>query len=235
MSLNRPSIINPPSCELDKILNSTIAACDPLDGKTDGVVSRSDLCKLNFNLNSTIGMAYSCAATTSTSLGLGFGNKAKRQSTTTTPAQNGTVSAKGVAVAQNDPQWSEGFAGSSGILALLAGAEFEDAATAYDSTTGTWELSIAGTGGEWVGRFLELQDVDNLSTLDNVTYDTLVQWMTLGMKMYADSSKQTTRISLHSTTAVGRSFIFTANPILPSQQALQFTTTSQSAALCIQI
>jgi tannase len=85
---------------LDKILNSTIAACDPLDGKTDGVVSRSDLCKLNFNLNSTIGMAYSCAATSSTSLGLGFGNKAKRQSTTTTPAQNGTVSAKGVAVAQ---------------------------------------------------------------------------------------------------------------------------------------
>jgi tannase len=39
----------PPPCEYEKILNETLAFCDPLDGKTDGVVSRSDLCKLNFN------------------------------------------------------------------------------------------------------------------------------------------------------------------------------------------
>ena len=54
----------PPTCEMEQIVNMTIAACDPLDGRTDGVVSRTDLCKLNFNVNSTIGAAYSCAATT---------------------------------------------------------------------------------------------------------------------------------------------------------------------------
>jgi tannase len=60
------------------------------------------------------------------------------------------------------------------VVKHIPGAEFEDAATTYDSTADTWGLDIAGTGGEWVGRFLELQDVDNLSTLDNLIYDTLV-------------------------------------------------------------
>ncbi|KAF7870568.1 hypothetical protein EAF04_004312 [Stromatinia cepivora] len=33
----------PPPCELQKIVNETIIACDLYDGKTDGVVSRTDL------------------------------------------------------------------------------------------------------------------------------------------------------------------------------------------------
>jgi tannase len=176
----------PPSCELDKILNETISACDGLDGRSDGVVSRSDLCKLNFNLSSIIGLPYSCAAETSISLGLGFGNK-KRQSMATTPAQNGTVSAEGVAVAQTILNSLRDSQGRQAYLSYQPGAEFGDAATIYDSITGTWGLDIAGTGGEWVGRFLELQDVDNLSTLENVTYDTLVDWVIQGMKMYADT------------------------------------------------
>jgi tannase len=64
-----------PSCELDRILNATISACDSLHGRTDEVVSRSDLCKLHFNLSSIVGLPYSCAAETKASLGLGFGNK----------------------------------------------------------------------------------------------------------------------------------------------------------------
>ncbi|CAI7605219.1 unnamed protein product [Penicillium palitans] len=87
----------PPPCELEKIMNETISACDPLDGRNDGVVSRSDLCQLQFNMSSIIGQSYYCAASTTSSLGLGFGN---RQSSSTEPAQNGTVSAEGVAVAQ---------------------------------------------------------------------------------------------------------------------------------------
>ncbi|KIX02723.1 uncharacterized protein Z518_08665 [Rhinocladiella mackenziei CBS 650.93] len=52
----------PPPCELQKIANETITACDPLDGKSDGVVARTDLCQLHFNINTTIGMAYYCPA-----------------------------------------------------------------------------------------------------------------------------------------------------------------------------
>lgn len=177
----------PSSCELDKILNATISACDGLDGRTDGVVLRSDLCKLNFNLSSIIGLPYSCAAETSTSLGVGFGNKAKRQSTATTPPHNGTVSAEGVAVAQTILNGLRDSQGRQAYLSYQPGAEFEDAATTYESTTGTWGLDIPGTGGEWVGRFLELQDVNNLSNLNNVTHDTLVDWVILGMKKYADT------------------------------------------------
>jgi tannase len=82
-------------------------------------------------------MAYSCAATTGTSLGLGFGNKAKRQSAATTPAQNGTVSAKGVAVAQTILNGLNDSQGRQAYLSYQPGAELEDAATTYDSTTGT--------------------------------------------------------------------------------------------------
>lgn len=95
----------PPSCELEKIMNLTIAACDPMDGLTDGIISRSDLCKLNFDLNSTIGQAYSCAASTSASTGFGALegrsiNCHQFPVSSQTPAQNGTVSAEGAAVAK---------------------------------------------------------------------------------------------------------------------------------------
>ncbi|KAJ8066622.1 hypothetical protein OCU04_005669 [Sclerotinia nivalis] len=69
-------------------MNLIIAACDSMDGKTDGVVARTDLCKLNFNLNSTIG--YYCAAVAAST---------GEPSSPATPVQNGTVSAQAVAVA----------------------------------------------------------------------------------------------------------------------------------------
>jgi tannase len=68
----------PPPCELDKIVNVTIAACDPLDGRADGIVSRTDLCKLSFNLSSIIGESYYCPAENSTSLGFGFNKRQHR-------------------------------------------------------------------------------------------------------------------------------------------------------------
>lgn len=184
----------PPPCELDKIVNETIAACDGFDGKVDGVVARTDLCKLHFNINTTIGMPYYCEATESSSLGFSFGQKVKRQmggSAATEPTQNGTVSAQGVAVAQTI---LDGLHDSEGRLAYISyqpAASFEDASTTYNNDTGAWELDIASTGGEWVGRYLELLEVDNLSTLDGVTYDTLKEWMIEGMRRYADTLQTT--------------------------------------------
>ncbi|GME61188.1 Tannase subunit [Neofusicoccum parvum] len=189
----------PPPCELEKIVNLTIAACDPLDGRTDGVVSRTDLCKLNFNLNTTIGESYYCAAENSTSLGFGFSGKrslSKRQQTTGsttsyTPAQNGTVSAEGVAVAQAIYDGLHSSEGKRAYLSYQTACSFDDAATSYDSSTGAWELSIPSTGGEFVTKFVELVDVDNLSSLDNVTYDTLIDWMNTAMVRYLDSLQTT--------------------------------------------
>ncbi|RAH52701.1 tannase and feruloyl esterase [Aspergillus piperis CBS 112811] len=135
----------PPPCELKLIANATIAACDPLDGRADGVFARSDLCKLHFNHTSLIGAPYYCAASSGgSSLGLGF---SKRQSISSTPEQSGTVTKEAVELG----------------------------------------LSIDGNGGEFVAKFVNLQEADTLSTLDNVTYDTIRGWMQMGWTMYEDT------------------------------------------------
>ena len=182
----------PPPCELDKIVNATIAACDPLDGRTDGIVSRTDLCKLNFNLSSIIGESYYCAAENSTSLGFGVSKRQAPGSTTgNQPAQNGTVTAEGVAVAQAIYDGLHNSNGERAYLSWQIASQLGDAATDYDSSTDSWELSIPSTGGEYVTKFVQLLDVDNLSNLDNVTYDTLVDWMNIGMIRYLDSLQTT--------------------------------------------
>ncbi|KAI2932536.1 hypothetical protein CBS63078_1306 [Aspergillus niger] len=175
----------PPPCELELIVNATIAACDPLDGRADGVVARSDLCKLHFNYTSLIGAPYYCAASSGgSSLGLGF---SKRQSMGSTPAQNGTVTKEAVELVQTLLAGLKDTQGRQAYLYFQPGADFDDAETTYDSETGTWGLSIDGNGGEFVAKFVNLQDVDSLTTLDNVTYDTIRDWMQMGWTMYEDT------------------------------------------------
>lgn len=168
-------------------MNATIAACDPLDGRTDGVVSRTDLCMLNFNLTSIIGTSYYCAATTSSSLGFGFGKRQVDGSTTSsTPAQNGTVTAEDIAVAQAVYGGLHDSQGRRAYFSHQIAAALSDAEPAYDNTTDTWGLSIPSTGGEWVAKWVQLLNIDTLPNLDNVTYDTLVEWMNTGRVRYLD-------------------------------------------------
>lgn len=191
----------PPPCELEKIVNATIEACDPLDGKSDGVISRSDLCQLHFNLNSTIGLPYYCAASESSSLGFGFGKRSTYE-----PAQNGSVSAEGVAVARKIIDGLHDLEGRRAYISYQIGASFTDAATQYDSTTDSWELDIASTGGEWVARFLNLVEASNLDSLANVTYDTLKDWMIEGWRKY-DDVLQTTNPDLSAYHSAGGKII----------------------------
>lgn len=171
----------PPPCEMDKILNLTIAACDPLDGRRDGVISRSDLCKLQFDLKNTIGQPYSCAASSLT-------GTEKRQATgATIPAQSGTVSAQGVAVYQAITDGLKDSQGRQAYLSYALGAALDDAETSYNSTSGTWYAAPGGIGGEFVAMFLDLLDQTNIDTLDGVTYDTLVSWMWQGWQRYQDT------------------------------------------------
>jgi tannase len=182
----------PPPCELEKIVNATITACDPLDGRTDGVVSRTDLCQLNFNLSSIIGESYYCAAETSTSLGFGFSKRQAEGSTSSyQPAQNGTVTAEGVAVAQAIYDGLHDSEGRRAYLSWQIASSLSDATTQYDNTTGSWELDIPSTGGEFVTKYVELLDLDNLSSLENTTYDTLIEWMNTAFIRYADSLQTT--------------------------------------------
>lgn len=173
------------ACELTKVLNETIKICDPLDGKTDGVISRSDLCMLKIDLKSLVGMSYYCAATTGGGGPPGFGGGAP------TPAQNGSITAKAIEFVA---KYLDGLHDSEGRRVYLnyqIGATFDDAATSYNAISKTWGLEVGGIGGEWIARFLQLTEASNLPNLDGVTYDTLKAWMIQGSNMYADTLQTT--------------------------------------------
>lgn len=197
----------PEPCAFQKINDLVIAFCDPLDGLTDGVISRSDLCLLNFDFNATVGESYSCAATTAST---GFGGMKKRQmgggSTSAAPAQNGTISAQDAA---NYKAVIDGLHTSDGKRAYIdfqIGADNAEAEATYDADSASWVFAPSGLGGEWVVRFLELQDSDDLASLDNVTAETLRDWMELGMNKYYDVL-QTTYPDLSAVSAAGAKVI----------------------------
>ncbi|KAJ3155873.1 hypothetical protein HDU89_005431 [Geranomyces variabilis] len=177
----------PPPCEFAAIVNATIEFCDPLDGKTDGLVARSDLCKLKFDMKSVIGRPYDCAAVTGGGGGGGGAGGPGGPPPTPTPAQKGTVSAQAVKIATTILGGLKDSSGKQVYFPYQFAAQFVDGATQFDSATQKWKLSISGLGGEWITRFLEHTDTSTLASLDGVTYDTLKQWMTLGTKMYGDS------------------------------------------------
>lgn len=173
----------PSPCELEKITNLTVSACDPLDGKTDGVVSRSDLCKLHFDLNTTIGEPYFCPA--SAAVTGAFASPA-------TPAQNGTVTAQGVNVARTINNGLKDSKGRQVYFSYQPGAvSFADAATQYNSTSNAWELYVSAFGAEFVTRFIQMVNLTTFPNLDGVTYDTLKAWMIEGWQRYEDTLQTT--------------------------------------------
>jgi tannase len=154
----------PPPCELQLIRSEIISNCDSLDGKVDGVISRSDLCLLNFNINATLGMPYDC-----------YSNN------------QGNVSAEGIALAQKILDGIYDSDGKRAWISYQPGGAWDDATTTYDWNANSWGLSIASKAGEWIARFLEEKiGATNLDNLDNVTYDTVRDWMSQGMWKFPD-------------------------------------------------
>lgn len=177
----------PTSCELSRINSDLVAACDLLDGRADGVVSRTDLCKLHYNVSSSIGNSYSCAATS------GGGNPyAPGNSGGPTPAVNGTVSAEGVAVAQ---QLLDGIFDDEGRQAWIMfqpSAGFSDAATTYNNVTGEFEalLSSGNIGVQYINLFLREVDSTSLD-ISNWTYNDLRDVFLAGMRKFSDTLQTT--------------------------------------------
>ncbi|KAM0490558.1 hypothetical protein ACHAP8_011463 [Fusarium lateritium] len=215
----------PPPCELKKIVNATIAACDGLDGRKDGVISRTDLCKLKFNLKSLIGTKYYCAAETSSSLGFGFSKRqAPGSQQSNAPEQNGTVTAKGVAVAQAIYDGLFNSQKERAYLSWQIGSELSDGEPRYDNETEKWTMNIPSTGGMYVAKFIELLDQDNLNNLDNVTYDTLVNWMDTGLVRYYDSL-QTTHPDLTTFRKAGGKLLHyhgESDPSIPAASSVHY-------------
>lgn len=162
----------PPPCELQAIVNATITACDPLDGRVDGVVSRTDLCAASYDINVTLGLPYSCGASAGSQMG------------PATPAQNGTVSAQGIAVAKKILEGLHDSEGRRVYFTYQPSSTFTDAQTQYNATSNQWELDVTSLGGSFVEVLLDLQRESNLPNLDNVTYDKLKEWILEGWNRY---------------------------------------------------
>ncbi|KAL4817409.1 tannase and feruloyl esterase-domain-containing protein [Aspergillus spinulosporus] len=138
--------------KIEGIVNHTIVAYDGLDGRVDGVVSRFDLCKLHFNLTSTINKPH-CAANGDT------------------PAQNATISAQAVEVVETVLGGIKDLQGNQVYLFYQPGALLYGSQAEYNTTSKAWGLDINSFGGEYVARFLKLKYLDNLPTLSNQTYE----------------------------------------------------------------
>ncbi|KAM0123580.1 hypothetical protein ACHAP3_011029 [Botrytis cinerea] len=146
----------PPPCELDQIVTAIIAACDPLNGRTDGVIFLAQIYNTTY-------------------LGLGFRKRQIAGSTTTyQPAQNVIVSAGGVDVAKAIYHGLFNSKGQRTYFSWQIGAEFSDAEAQYDSDSDSWVFGIPSTGGKYVAKLIELLKIDNLPSIYNVTYDTMV-------------------------------------------------------------
>lgn len=215
----------PPPCALQKIVNATIDACDPLDGRTDGVIGRSDLCKLHFNLDSVIGKSYHCAASSGSSLGFGFSKRQVQGSqSSSSPEQSGTVSQQDVAVAKAVYDGLFDSHGDRAYLSWQIGAALSDAEPTYNNSTGKWALNVPSTGGLYVRKFVELLNLDNLDNLDNVTYNTLVHWMEKGMNRFYDSLQTTLPDLRHFKRAGGKLLHYhgESDPSIPAASSVHY-------------
>ena len=170
----------PPYCELEKIVNLTIAACDPLDGRIDGVVSRTDLCQSKFVLNSTIGAPYSCSTTAEIP---NFFPEV--------PAQNGSVTARGVAVMQGILGGARDDQDRRIYLSCQPSALVQDAVTSYNSTTEKYGVYWNDMSAEYIPLGLQLLMNTTLDSWDGITGDTFRDWILKGWQTYGDTLEST--------------------------------------------
>jgi tannase len=168
---------------MEKIINETISACDSLDGLKDGVVSRSDLCQLHFDISTVVGKPYYCAASSGRS---GYGRRKRQYSSAATPVQKGTVSKEAVEVAKEVIRGLRDSQGRQVYLSYQTAADFDDVTTQYNSETGKWELEVDALGAEYIALLVDKNGTD-LSNLDGVTYETLKNWMISGMLEYGST------------------------------------------------
>jgi len=140
---------------------------------------------LHFNISTTIGKPYYCAATSA----MTGPPKVKRQmfGGPAEPAQNGTVTAKGAAVASEIINGLHDLQGRRVYLSYQPAASFADAMTQYNSATGSWEPNVNGGRCQIGGTLSPTAQQLYLPNLDGVTYDTLKGWIIKGWQTYQDT------------------------------------------------
>lgn len=188
----------PSACELEKINNDTIAACDEYDGKKDGVVSRTDLCKLLYDMAASIGQPFACPATQGHIAAGDYVGRGGGMGGTdplfggggAMPAVNGTVSSEAVAVAKAIVAGLHDSDGGQVYVSYQPSATFDDARTVFNETSQQYYFTPPGISVSWVREFLQKVQSDSLP-MNEVTEDQLRDWMLQGVQDYNDTMETT--------------------------------------------
>ncbi|CAK7221576.1 hypothetical protein SBRCBS47491_004572 [Sporothrix bragantina] len=188
----------PPQCELSRITQDAIDACDELDGKKDGVVSRTDLCRMHHDAISSVGETYNCTASKPFQFPPGPPGKRdtahqvhRRQFAPPSPAASGSVTLAGAKVANSF--WKGLFDSKTTKQVYISyppSASMDDASTAYDASTDSYGPSVSGIGASFVNYFLSEHTASANSLpvpIRNLTSDQLVTWILEGLQKYSDT------------------------------------------------
>ncbi|KAL5313937.1 hypothetical protein ACEPPN_018361 [Leptodophora sp. 'Broadleaf-Isolate-01'] len=146
----------PPSCELDAITSAALAACDGLDGVTDGVITDPDSCP--FDAMSVVGTTFNCS---------NFGTEFQISSGAATLMNSVWAGPK---AADNTSIW---FGLPKGAMVTGTPTDMAIMATTC-SSNGTCVATDLEIGSDWIKLFLLRDSSFNMSSLTNADFESLV-------------------------------------------------------------
>ncbi|CAK7242203.1 MAG: hypothetical protein STHCBS139747_003683 [Sporothrix thermara] len=171
--------IFPKPCALTAIADAVTTLCDDLDGRSDGMISRSDLCMAAIDWDALVGLNYSCAATPAST------NPYNPQPAA--PAQSGLVTADDVFIANLTWNGPTTLDGRRTYVSWQPGAGFSDADTTYDDATGNWTYVLQSYGLLFAEMFIrELDVTTTIPDFDAWTPDTLRDMIYVGWQKFED-------------------------------------------------
>lgn len=102
------------------------------------------------------------------------------------------MTTKGVAVAKEILNGAHDNMGRRIYMSYQPTAQFQDAVTSYNETTGEYGPYVVKKSAQWVGVGLNLlTNVSALSSFEGVTRDTFRDWIATGFQRYYDSLETT--------------------------------------------
>ena len=174
----------PKPCALQTLVNEVIKLCDPLDGKTDGIIGRSDLCLLTLNLSNYIGLNYSCAATPASTN--------PYHSSPAVPAQSGAITESDVIIANSTLYGAKTTSGEQVYVGWQPGSGFGDAETTFDNVTSTWIATQQNYGILFSEKFIRETNISTaIPDFASWTPDTLRDMIYAGWQKFEDSLQTT--------------------------------------------
>ncbi|KAL7420961.1 hypothetical protein Q5752_003845 [Cryptotrichosporon argae] len=166
----------PSPCAFQTVQEDIIAECDPLDGRTDGVISRSDLC--SYDTSNSVGKAWAtCNLTSVTSVGA---------------PTNGTITQADADVVKAIYRGAFDSNGDQIFWTYRNGTtQTVEAAVAYNTTTGSWQSGQNFFFGTYYQNLVLKTTVAPTTDYTTVSVDDVFDLMLKGLQLYGSFTETT--------------------------------------------